>query len=220
MYGRWMFDSFSRFIVGKLLNNKKADTIIQAIMDSWCMSVGFPSYRFFTDNGGEFSNIKLDELTSKLGLTVKFGPAYSPWSNGLNERNHALADLINKTLMEEKKTALNDSLVKAAAWTHNISVNKLGYTPLKLGTGKAVTLPGLTTGNMATESLTDSEVVQRTMEQLAKITQEFREADMRRKLKECQGLRTQTYQNMRDYVEGDKFWYQPLNGNSWLVFAN
>ena len=69
---------------------------------------------------------------------------------------------------------------------------------------------------MATESLTDSEAVQRTMEQLAKTTQEFREADMRRKLKECQGLRTQAYQHMRDYVEGDRVWYQPLNGNSWL----
>ena len=34
-YVLWMIDSFSRFIVGKLLHNKKADTIIQAIMDSW-----------------------------------------------------------------------------------------------------------------------------------------------------------------------------------------
>ena len=69
---------------------------------------------------------------------------------------------------------------------------------------------------MATKSLTDSEAVQRTMELLAQTTLEFREADMRKKLKECQGLRTQSYQHMRDYVEGDKVWYQPLNGNSWL----
>ena len=137
------------------------------------MSVGFPSHGFFADNGGEFSNIKLDELTSKLGLTVKFGPTYSPWSNGLNERNHALADLTIKKLLEEKKMALNDSLIKAAAWTHNTSVNKLGYTPLQLVTGKAVTLPSLTTGNVATESLTDCEAVQRTMEILTKTTSEF-----------------------------------------------
>jgi len=90
-YILWMIDSFSRFILGKLLDNKKADTIIQAITDSWCMSLGFPSHGFFADNGGEFSNIKLDKLTSKLGLTVKFGPAYSPWSNTLNETNHASA---------------------------------------------------------------------------------------------------------------------------------
>ena len=52
-----IIDSFSRFIVGKLLNNKNADTIIQAIMDSWCMSLGFPSNGFFVDNGGEFAII-------------------------------------------------------------------------------------------------------------------------------------------------------------------
>ena len=57
------------------------------------MSVGFPTTGFFADNSGELANIKLDELTSKLGLTVKFGPAFSPWNNGLNEQNHATADL-------------------------------------------------------------------------------------------------------------------------------
>ena len=90
---------------------------------------------------------------------MKFGPAYSSWSIGLNERNHASADLTIKKLLEEKEMALNDSLIKAAAWTHNTSVNKLGYTPLQLVTGKAVTLPGHTTGNLATESLTDCEAV-------------------------------------------------------------
>ena len=83
-------------------------------------------------------------------------------------------------MMEEEKVPLTDSLVKvAASWTHNTTVNKLGYSPLQLMTGKAVTLPGLTTSNVATESMTDSEVVRRTMENLTKITAEFCEADMR-----------------------------------------
>ena len=77
-----MIDPFTRFIRRKLISNKKADTIITALMDSWCMNVGFPSQGFFADNGGKFANIKLDELTSKLGLTVRFGSSYSPWSNG------------------------------------------------------------------------------------------------------------------------------------------
>ena len=79
-----MEESFSRFIQGKLMSNKKVDTIISALMDSWCMSFGFLNTCFFADNGGEFANLKLGELTSKLGLTVKFGPAFSPWSNGIN----------------------------------------------------------------------------------------------------------------------------------------
>merc|ERR1712237_171007 len=173
-----MVDSFTRFIKGKLIFNKKSDTIISALMDTWCRSVGFPTTGFFADNGGEFANVKLDELISKLGLTVKFGPAYSPWSNGINERNHASADIMIKKLMEEKKTPLTDALVKAAAWTHNTSVNKLGYSPLQLVTGKAVTLPGLTTGNVATESMTESEAVQRTVENLTRTVSEFREADI------------------------------------------
>ena len=89
----------------------------------------------FAVNGGEFANIKLDELMSKLGLTFKFGPAFSLWSNSINKRNHALADVTIKKLMEEKKVPLSDSLVKATAWTHNTSVNKLGYSPLQLVTG-------------------------------------------------------------------------------------
>ena len=39
--------------------------------------------------------------------------------------------------------------------------------------------------------MTDCEAVQRTMENLNKTVAEFQEADMKKKLKECQGLRTQ-----------------------------
>ena len=49
-----------------------------------------------------------------------------------------------------------------------------------------------------------------------RITSEFRESDMRKKLKDCQNLRVRDYQHRRDYVEGDKVWFQPLNGNAWI----
>ena len=215
-YILWMINSFTRFIQGKLIINNKVDTIIQALTDSWCMSVGFPSQEFFGNIGGEFANIKLDELTSKLGLTVKFGPSYSPWSNGLNKRNQASADITIKKLMYEYKTPLTDLLVKVAAWTHNTSVNKLKYSPLQLVTGQAVLIPEITTGNLATESMTDSEAVRRTMENLMRITAEFRESDMRIKLKDRQNVGIQNYQQQRNYVEGDKVWFQPLNGNAWI----
>ena len=63
-------------------------------------------------------------------------------------------------------------------------MNKLGYSPLQLVTGKAVTIPGLTTENVATKSISDSEAVQRTMENPTRIISEFREADMRQKLED------------------------------------
>ena len=85
--------------------------------------------------------------------------------------------------MEEHKVALTDSLVKDAAWTHITSINKLGYSPLQLVTGQAVMVPGLMTGNVATKSMLDSQAVRRIMENLMKITSEFREQTLRRNLK-------------------------------------
>ena len=56
-YILWMVDSFTCFIKGKLISNKNVDTVISAIMDVWCMSLGFPTTGFFADNGGEFVNV-------------------------------------------------------------------------------------------------------------------------------------------------------------------
>ena len=39
---------------------------------------------------------------------------------------------------------------------------------------------------------------------------------MRRKLRHCQGVRICDYQHHRDYVEGYKVWFQPLNRNAWI----
>ena len=89
----------------------------------------------------------MDELIAILGVTERYGLAYGLWSNGFNERNHASCDITVKKLMEEKKIGLNDSLVKAASWTHNTKVNKLGYTHLQLVTGKYCHLPRLIMGN-------------------------------------------------------------------------
>ena len=92
-YALWMVDSFTRFIQGKLISNKKEDTIISALTATWCMNLGFLTNGFFADNRGFFDNIKLNKMTSKLVLKVKFGPAFSRWSNGNNKRNHDSADI-------------------------------------------------------------------------------------------------------------------------------
>ena len=117
--------------------------------------------------------------------------------------------------MEDKKTPLTDALVKAAVWTHNNSVNILGYSPLQLVTVKAVTIPGLTMENEVTESLTDSEVVQHTLETMTKTVLEFCEAVMRKKLRECQQARMISYQHIGDYKEGDKVWSSLFSLEQW-----
>ena len=55
-------------------------------------------------------------------------------------------------------------------------------------TGKAVTILGLTTGNEATESLPDSEVVQYTLEIITKIIAKFCKTDVRKNSKNFRRL--------------------------------
>merc|ERR1711873_74570 len=116
--------------------------------------------------------------------------------------------------MEEKKIRLSDVLVKTAAWTHNTNIDRAGYTPLTLATGKAVTIPGLTMGNKGSESLTDAEAVNRIMETIHNVTKEFREAKTKTKLKDCQGIRVRSYQHQGNYIARDKVWYQYKVGNA------
>ncbi len=214
-YVLWCIDACTRFVQGKLLRNKKAETIVEAINECWNLPFGIPGIGYYADNGTEFKNLKMDELVSKLGISISYSPAYSPWSNGINERNHASCDMTIKKLMEDKKIGLSDVLVKTAAWTHNTNVNRAGYSPLTLVTGKAVSIPGLTMGNEGSESLTDAEVVRRIMETMHKVTKEFREVETRMKLKECQEVRVRSYQHKKNYVKGDKVWYQYKDGNAW-----
>ena len=83
----------------------------------------------------------MSELSNKFGFTVKYTPTYSPWSNGLNERNHFSADNTVRKVMETDKSVSLQEAVNMASWTHNTNVNVLGYDPLRLVTGKSVVLP-------------------------------------------------------------------------------
>ena len=42
-YVLWIVDSFSRFMQGKVVQNKKAETIEKAIMDTWIFCFGIQS---------------------------------------------------------------------------------------------------------------------------------------------------------------------------------
>merc|ERR1711867_5586 len=124
-------------------------------------------------------------------------------------------DLTIKKLMEDRNVGLTDVLAKTTPWTHNTNVNRAGFSPLTLVSGKAASIPGLTMGNAGSESLTDAEAVNKIMETIHKVTKEFREAETKVKLKDCQGIRVRSYQHQGNYIAGYKVWYQYKDGNAW-----
>ena len=119
---------------------------------------------------------------------MNYDPAYSPWSNDIDRKNHASCDITIKKLMDDKKVELTDILMKTAAWTHNTNVNKAGFSPLTLVTGKAVDIPGLTKETEGRDGLIDAEKINKTMETIHNVTREFREAEPKAKLKDCQEI--------------------------------
>lgn len=57
-----------------IIQNKRGDTIISAVMDTWIMCFGIPSMGFYLCNGGEFVNVKMNKLIKRLGVTVTYSP--------------------------------------------------------------------------------------------------------------------------------------------------
>ena len=79
--------------------------------------------------------------------------------------------------MDEKKDILLEEAVSRASWTHNTNIMVSGYNPLTLMTGKSIVHPGISTGNVATESMYEDEAVRKTMEKHFEIAKEFREIE-------------------------------------------
>ena len=175
----------------------------------------------------------MEEFVNKLGLRIEFTPSFSPWSNGVNKRNHYSCDVIVKKVMEQDRSIVLQEAVNLASWTHNTNINVLGYSPLQLVTGKNITLPGLTSGNLATESLYDDEAVRQIMARHNEIMKEFREAEFTRKLERAKKMKSKGYEDVilkeGDVVfyqhEGKKAWLGPVKvltvkGNSIFIFEN
>ena len=213
-YVLWMICSFTRFIQGAVLKDKTADSVVESLNTAWNWRFGFPSQGYWADNGPEFKNHEVNEFASKLGFEVKFGPNYSPWSNGINERNHYSADMTVKKIREADKKIDLKKAVEMAAWTHNTNTSILGYNPMQLVTGKAVMIPGISTGNVAKESMFDSENVKLMMERHHMITKQFREAEYSSKLKRASQQQNNRFNDVI-YQEGDMVFYQDKMKKAW-----
>ena len=80
-YVLWMIYSFSRFVQGKVIQSKRLETTVKAVMDMCILCFVIPCLGFYLENGGEFVNMNMEELISRLGIIISYGPAYSLWSN-------------------------------------------------------------------------------------------------------------------------------------------
>ena len=92
----YLIDVHTRFVTAKFIPNKNPDQIVETIMEKW-IGVGYGVMDgLHTDLGGEMSNKELDDVASKVGITMTTTASYSPHQNGVNERNHGMVDIMMK----------------------------------------------------------------------------------------------------------------------------
>ena len=104
--------------------------------------------------------------------------------------------------MEEDKKITLQEAVSMASWTHNTNVNVLGFSPMQLVMGNNVVFPGIATGNEATDSLYDDEILRKIIEHHYGLMKEFRESEFTRKLKKAKDTRSKGYDDEK-IKEGD-----------------
>ena len=143
----YIHDEFSKMIKGKVINDKKRDTIIEGIESKWIIGdgsgPGHPTRGFFSDNGGEFLNSDLIDFAGAMDISIRMTAAESPWMNGSCERNHATVDRILEKILEDDPKINLQKAVDLACFVKNTEINKTGFSPLQLFCGRSPTFPGL-----------------------------------------------------------------------------
>ena len=203
----WMIDAFSRMAIGSVLKSKEGTEVVKAIERAWIFVFGCPTTGFWADNGTEFQNQHLRELCQKWKKTLSFGAPYSPWSNGINERNHASCDIVVEKLLDEDPNLTVEDAVIKAQWTHNTNINKEGFVPLQILTGKAVTYPGL-------DVREDGKEVSDHVREMLNAQNTFRENEFKKKIEEAETRKVPSYVD-ETYDVGENVLYQDKNEKEW-----
>ena len=199
----YMCDEFSGYMVAEVLNNKLPETVVKAFDKRWVREgPGIPDKGIFADNGGEFKNPEMKEIAAKYGLSLKLTAAYSPWSNGKNERNHYTCDIIVDKLMEEDPKLSLEEAVSHAVNSKNMQITRKGFSPRQLMFGKQGVVPGITDGNPATmEPVTESDSFRRGFVNRQIAEELYRKVDANERLQKALAQNAQGYSDHK-YYEG------------------
>lgn len=152
----YIIDAYTRFSQAHLIPDKKAETILQALLDGWILNLYGAPNNVLVDNGGEFYNSKFKDMCNNLNIRMYASAAESPFQNGLCERNHSITDKIMEKMMEEDKSLTTSRALSAATFAKNCLVNVNGFSPIQLVTGKMPRLPSVMTNSIPAQEATST----------------------------------------------------------------
>ena len=128
----YIIDMFSRFTAVFIVPDKKPESIIKPFLESWILTRFGAPRSILVDNGGEFVNKKMNYLCQNFNIRMFTTAGYSPYQNGLCERNYSTVDeIIDKMMTSGRYTNVRLAL-GAAISAKNIRITSLGFSPFQM----------------------------------------------------------------------------------------
>ena len=131
-----IIDLATRYSNAVLINSRHKEVVVENGIRMWVNTFGV------TDNGGEFNNEKLCDMSENLNTEVLATAAESPWSTGICERHSALIGNMTDKIKDESDVSTEVAL----AWTVNAKNslhNVYGFSPSQLVFGRNLNLPSV-----------------------------------------------------------------------------
>ena len=206
-----IIDEFTRFSAGAIMKSKESKVFVQKFIQHWIGIFGAPK-KLFSDNGGEFNNMEVQDMCENFNIELKSTAGYSPWSNGLLERhNQTLTDILQKVKVGDMdwETSLSWALM-----AKNSLSNVYGYSAYQLVFGKNPNLPNTMVDKPpALEGTTTSAVVEKHIVSLYATRKAFMEAECSDRIRRA--LRKQIRPSQSNYETGDKVYYKRQDSPEW-----
>jgi hypothetical protein len=157
-YVLWLVDDATRLIRGEVIKDKRPETVLNALERAWIIGrgagPGLPERYFFSDNGGEFVNETMTNYLQQSGIRLKTTASFSPQQNGVNERNHASADILVTKFRQDYPNMSLQEAVHRAAYARNCDISATrGFSAFQMVYGRNPGILGLsecTTGSLET----------------------------------------------------------------------
>lgn len=213
-YILYLIDMFSRLTVAVFINRKLPQSIADKIITMW-IGVGYGVPRkILTDNGGEFSNEEIRCVAENLNIEVMCTAAYSPWQNGLCEKNHAVTDRCLEMILHDQP---NMDLDVALSWAVNAK-NCLkmwnGFSSYQLVFGENPNLPSIMDARPpALEGTTISETLAKHLTAMHAARRAFVQSEADEKIRRA--LRHKIRTSNAVYHHGDRVYYKRDGNNKW-----
>ena len=206
----YLIDMFSRLTSGSFIENKNPDTIVNCILEHWISKFGIFK-ALHSDIGGEFSNSVVEDIASKLGVELTTTASYSPHQNGVNERNHAVIDLMVIRMLESDKNLSPNTALLWAFNAKNSLENHLGFSSFQLHIGKNPLLLSATRdGPSSFDNTSLSKNYVKHVNAMMSAREQFIKAESSFSLKKA--LKGKIHARGHDIQEGDTIYYKKSEG--------